>query len=70
MLRCTAWQGWSSRTGPCVLHVRTYDTAPRCWHATAQVEREHWTMSVMGVVHIIQGEEKEAEFMELGEWIR
>jgi len=27
-------------------------------------------MSVMGVVHVIQGEEKEAEFTELGEWIR
>ncbi|KAF5843856.1 hypothetical protein DUNSADRAFT_5095 [Dunaliella salina] len=36
----------------------------------SKVEREHWTMSVMGVVQITQGEEKEAEFTELGEWIR
>lgn len=44
--------------------------APRTAAAVPQVEKEHWTMSVMGVVHVTQGEDKEAEFMELGEWIR
>lgn len=34
-----------------------------------QVEPEYWTMSVMGVVHVTQ-EDKEGEFMELGEWMR
>jgi len=37
---------------------------------TPQVEREHWTMSVMGAVHVGGNEEREAEFMELGEWMR
>lgn len=35
-----------------------------------QVDPEHWTMSVMGVVHIELSEDREAEFMELGEWMR
>lgn len=39
-------------------------------HSSVQVEQEHWTMSAMGVVHMVQGEEREAEFMELGEFIR
>ena len=35
----------------------------------SKAEREHFTMSTMGVVHVTSGD-KEGEFMELGEWMR
>lgn len=56
---------WRTRLGA-PFHVK-FDWLVPC--PCVQVEAEHWTMSVMGVVHMDVGD-KEGEFMELGEWIR